>query len=186
MRSSVEDRRDLARPCEQALVVTDAGAELESERESVLRAPCRQRERGHARVGPDEVHDGIEIYVVERTPVDENSGYARQVVWIDKQEYRPQKVEYYDRKGTLLKTLTFHDYRQYLGKFWRAGRWEMVNHQTGKSTTLLWTNFSFKNGLSERDFNQNVLKSIYITNRPKARGHHCRATIGLLISKNES
>lgn len=108
----------------------------------------------------DDVVDGRECYVVERYPVDDNSGYTKQIAWIDKLEYRPQKLEYYDRKGDLLKTLTFHEYHQYVDKFWRAHRWEMVNHQTGKSTTLLWSNFSFGNGLSERDFSQNILKSI--------------------------
>jgi hypothetical protein len=108
----------------------------------------------------DEMIDDQENFVVERYPVYENSGYTKQVVWIDKQEYRPQKLEYYDRKGELLKTLTFHDYSQHLGRFWRADRWEMVNHQTGKSTSLLWSKFSFKNGLTERDFSQSILKSI--------------------------
>jgi len=106
----------------------------------------------------DEVLDGIDCYVVERDPVDEYSGYTRQVVWFDKDEYRPQKIDYYDRKNDLLKTLTFHEYRQYLGRYWRGMRYEMVNHQTGKSTTLIWKEYSFRNGLTDRDFDQNTLK----------------------------
>jgi hypothetical protein len=66
--------------------------------------------------------------------VDPNSGYSRQVVWIDQAEYRPQQVVYYDRKDALLKTLRFRDYRQYLDQYWRADRFLMENHQTGKST----------------------------------------------------
>ena len=93
-----------------------------------------------------------------RRPVDPNSGYIRQEVWIDKQEYRPQQVVYYDRKDALLKALTFHEYRQYLDKFWRALRMEMVNHQTGKSTTLSWSDYRFQTGLTDRDFDQNSLK----------------------------
>ncbi len=106
----------------------------------------------------DEVLEGQDCFVIERYPVDKNSGYTRQVVWIDKTEYRTQKTEFYDRKDALLKTLTFHDYQQYLDKYWRADRMEMVNHQTGKSTTLLWENYKFANGLSERDFDKNSLK----------------------------
>jgi hypothetical protein len=34
----------------------------------------------------------------------------------------------------------------------------MVNHQTGKSTDLLWEEYEFTTGLSESDFNQNSLK----------------------------
>lgn len=35
---------------------------------------------------------------------------------------------------------------------------KMVNHQTGKSTDLIWDNFQFQTGLSDSDFNQNALK----------------------------
>jgi hypothetical protein len=106
----------------------------------------------------DEPCGDLECFVIERDPVDPDSGYTRQVVWIDKQEYRPQKVDYYDRKNDKLKTLTFHEYRQYLDRYWRAMRQEMVNHQTGKSTTLLWEKYNFSNGLTDRDFDKNSLK----------------------------
>jgi hypothetical protein len=85
-------------------------------------------------------------------------GYTRQIVWIDQAEYRPQKVEYYDRKNELLKILTMTEYKQYLDKFWRAHNLEMINQQTGKSTTLTWSNYEFKVGLSDDDFTQNRLK----------------------------
>jgi outer membrane lipoprotein-sorting protein len=108
----------------------------------------------------DEPCDGMECFVIERDPVDKYSGYTRQVVWIDKEEYRPQKIDYYDRKNSLLKTLTLSDYRQYLGRYWRAHDMYMVNHQTGKSTRLTWTDYKFKTGLTERDFDRNVLKRV--------------------------
>ncbi len=108
----------------------------------------------------DDTLNGAACFVVERIPTDKNSGYTKQIVWIDKVLYIPEKLEYYDRKGSLLKTLTLHDYKQYLDKFWRANRMEMINHQTGKSTTLLFSQYKFKTGLSEKDFKQNVLKSV--------------------------
>ena len=61
-------------------------------------------------------------------------------------------------KQTLLKTLTLQLYKQYQGKFWRAHKSEMVNHQTGKSTDLIMANFQFQQGLDEEDFTQNSLK----------------------------
>jgi len=79
-------------------------------------------------------------------------------VWIDKEMYQPLRIDYYDRKNAELKTLIASEWNQYLDKYWRPGRMEMVNHQTGKSTTLLWTNYEFKTGLEERDFDRNTLK----------------------------
>jgi len=108
----------------------------------------------------DESCDGLECFVIERDPVDKYSGYTRQVIWIDKAEYRPQKIVYYDRKNSLLKTLTFNDYQQFLDRYWRAHDMFMVNHQTGKSTRLTWRDYKFKTGLTERDFNRNVLKRV--------------------------
>jgi outer membrane lipoprotein-sorting protein len=106
----------------------------------------------------DEMLDGRDAFVVERYPAYEHSGYTRQVAWVDKTMYQPLRLDFYDRKNALLKTLTMHDYKQYLDRYWRAGRMEMVNHQTGKSTTLLWSDYRFKTGLSDRDFDRNSLK----------------------------
>jgi hypothetical protein len=36
----------------------------------------------------------------------------------------------------------------------------MVNHQTGKSTELIFSNYRFKVGLSPDDFNKNSLKRV--------------------------
>ena len=103
---------------------------------------------------------GHPTFVVERIPAYENSGYTRQIEWIDQDEYRTLKVEFYDRRNELLKTLTFSEYEQYLGQYWRAGRMDMENHQTGKSTTLLWSNYEFRTGLTDRDFDQNSLRRV--------------------------
>jgi len=107
----------------------------------------------------DEALDGRDTYVIERYPAYEFSGYTRQVVWMDKAMWRPLKVEFYDRKDDLLKTLLFHDYNTYLdGAVRRPDRAEMENRQTGKSTTLEWRDYAFKTGLTERDFDRNALK----------------------------
>ncbi len=106
----------------------------------------------------DETFNGIDCFVVERYPAYKHSGYTRQVVWVNKQEYRAEKIDFYDRKNVLLKTLTYSGYQQYLNKFWRADEMNMINHQTGKSTTLSWKNYKFKTGLSDKDFNRNSLK----------------------------
>lgn len=106
----------------------------------------------------DETVDGKNNFVIERYPQYKHSGYTRQIVWLDKEIYQPNKLEFYDRKNALLKTLRFLDYKQYLDRYWRADSMEMTNHQTGKSTTLIWTDYKFKNGLTDRDFDKNTLK----------------------------
>ena len=102
--------------------------------------------------------EGTPMHVIERIPVDTRSGYTRQIVWYDQAEYRLQRIDFYDRKDELLKTLMYHDYEQYLDQYWRAQRMEMENHQTGKSTTLVWTEYAFRTGLTDRDFDQSALR----------------------------
>ncbi|WP_078119933.1 outer membrane lipoprotein-sorting protein [Thiosocius teredinicola] len=106
----------------------------------------------------DDELDGEAMFLLERDPVDENSGYTRQLVWIDKAEYRPMKIEFYDRKNSLLKTLMFKGYQQYLDQYWRAREMFMENHQTGKSTLLTWKQYDFRVGLEDSDFTTNSLK----------------------------
>ncbi len=106
----------------------------------------------------DEPLDGETMFVFERYPVDKKSGYTRQVVWMDQDEYRERKIVYYDRKNALLKTLAFSGYKKYLDKFWKAEEMNMLNHQTGKSTKLAWSNYVFGSGLKDRDFDRNSLK----------------------------
>lgn len=107
-----------------------------------------------------DVYNGMFCYVVERKPAYKFSGYKRQEAWFDKKHFNPQQVIYYDRKWALLKTLTFKDYQQYLGTYWRANEMFMQNHQTGKSTKLLWEEYQFGNDFSERDFDQTTLKRL--------------------------
>lgn len=107
----------------------------------------------------DESYADQNCFVLERYPVDkENSGYIRQMVWMDKKEYRVLKIDYYDRKKSLLKTFNASKYQKYLDRYWRAHQMDMINHQNGKSTRLLWSDFKFKTGLRDKDFNKNSLK----------------------------
>jgi len=89
--------------------------------------------------------------VLERTPRYENSGYTRQVSWVDQTDYQIRKVEFYDRRDDLLKVLDLKDYRNYDG-IWRAHTLSMSNVQTNKQTDLLYGDYVFGAGLAENDF----------------------------------
>ncbi|MDJ0749014.1 MAG: outer membrane lipoprotein-sorting protein [Woeseiaceae bacterium] len=89
--------------------------------------------------------------VVERKPRYENSGYTRQVSWLDQTDFQLRKVEFYDRRGDLLKVLELTDYRSYAG-IWRAHKLSMSNVQTNKQTDLIYGDYTFKTGLAGNDF----------------------------------
>ncbi len=108
----------------------------------------------------DETIDGVACFVVERYPVDPKSGYKKQITWVNKDNYRTEKIDFYDRKNSLLKTLEFIGYKQYKNKFWRADEFHMKNHITKKETRILFRDYNFDANLSDSEFSQAKLRSV--------------------------
>ena len=100
----------------------------------------------------------LECTVSERIPVGPDSGYSRQLVWLDGEGLRTMQVQYFDRGDTHLKTLVAEDFEKYLDRYWRAGKLTMTNHLTGKSTVLLWSDYEFGTDLDLDDFTRTALK----------------------------
>lgn len=84
----------------------------------------------------DTVLDGRKCWQYERTPVDPKSGYSRQVVWTDQEYLQPVRIEYFDRKGELLKTASMKNFAK-LDRWWRFGEIHVVNSQTSKESRLV-------------------------------------------------
>ena len=108
----------------------------------------------------DEPCGELSCFVVERIPRDRNSGYTRQIVQFDKEHYRPIRIDYYDRKDALLKTLHYKNYRRYLSRYWRSHEMVMQNRQSGKSTILRVKNYEFRVGLREAYFRPSRLRTM--------------------------
>ena len=100
----------------------------------------------------EETLDGTASHVLERFPIDEGSAYARQVLWMDTEEYRLLRVDYYDRKDAHVKSLRVDGYQQYEGGQWRPDRMVMNELSSGKSTTLEWSEYTFATGLNDGEF----------------------------------
>ena len=97
--------------------------------------------------------------VIDRVPL-VGSGYSRQRVWFDVKNLRLQKVQYFDRRGALQKTLRISNYKLYNKRFWRAELMDMQNHITGKSTRLGWTDYKFNTGINPSTLTVNTLKRL--------------------------
>lgn len=108
----------------------------------------------------DEPCGNLLCFVIERTPRYENSGYSKQILWLDQTEYRPMVIEYYDLRDRHQKTLTLEDYRQYLDRYWRAHEYVMENHITQKRTLLSFAPYQFQTGLTEQAFEPSALRRL--------------------------
>jgi outer membrane lipoprotein-sorting protein len=94
----------------------------------------------------------LRCFALEATPKDPASAYTKRVLRVDSSEFRIQSTDFFDRNGAKLKTLAYTGYQRLNGKFWRSQAWTMKNHQSGKSTVLVFTSMRLGNGYSESDF----------------------------------
>jgi Outer membrane lipoprotein-sorting protein len=92
-----------------------------------------------------------DTWVVERYPTATESGYSKQLAWIDKEYLVPLRIDFYDRKGQLLKSSRMKSITKY-GSKWRADRVEMVNHQTGKKSNVVFKSRSLGKTFSDEEF----------------------------------
>ncbi len=106
----------------------------------------------------DEACGALQCAVLERVPVSKDSGYSRQLVWLDREELRTMQIRFFDRRDAHLKTMVVEGYKQYLDRFWRSSRITMTNHLTGKSTLLVWSDYEFGADLDLGDFTRTALK----------------------------
>ncbi len=101
--------------------------------------------------------NGIKCYKYERYPKDENSGYSKQVAWVDKDRFITLKVDFYDKKKELLKTATYSNYKK-IKNTYRVGNIFMINHQNYKSTRLNYLEDEIHLNLDESLFTKRYLK----------------------------
>jgi hypothetical protein len=65
----------------------------------------------------EERYNSADCYVIQSVPKDSSYQYGKMILWIDKDTLVNHKIEMYDRRGTLVKTMEssgFHDVQGYL------------------------------------------------------------------------
>ena len=101
--------------------------------------------------------NGKQCLKITRIPKDVNSGYSKQIIWIDKATYLATFGEYYDKQNRLLKEVSFLEYQK-IQNIYRIKKISMFNVQTKKSSILSWDEDKIKQSLDENDFTQRVLR----------------------------
>ena len=101
--------------------------------------------------------DGVAYYKVTRTPIDTNSGYSKQMVWVDKSNFLAKYGEYYDKQNRLLKKINFSEYKVIDG-IQRIVKIEIENVQNGKSSSLTWDEDTINAGIKSNELSKRALK----------------------------
>lgn len=99
----------------------------------------------------------MKCYKYERYQKDKNSGYSKQIIWVDKSQFLVLKIEFYDKKEELLKTAIYSGYKK-IKDTYRVSSIFMKNHQNYKSTKLNYIEDEIHLNLDESLFTKRYLK----------------------------
>lgn len=92
---------------------------------------------------------------IERLPKKKKTSYSKLIVWVEQLHYRVAKVEFYDKRKELLKTLTTDKWSLHKDRWWRTRSTTITNHQTGRSSTIIVEELELDIGLRKADFDAN-------------------------------
>jgi len=105
---------------------------------------------------PDAKHSGIDCFKVESVPNDEDSEYSKMEMWIDKEDYLPLKVYFYDKKGAHAKTMVAQMVEP-IGGVMTITKLMMKNVKKGSKTTMKMKNLDRKKSFPKSVFDENAL-----------------------------
>lgn len=135
------------------LTFADLGQrELDEDTHTLLRT-----EKCLATDGKQQSSVTLGCYVIESVPKDKESLYGKKLTWVATGDLTPVKVDYYDRKGELLKTQAIE--WQHPDNVWAWKKAEVKNVQTAHRTLFEISDLKNNVGLSDDDFTERALKT---------------------------
>ncbi|MBN2214404.1 MAG: outer membrane lipoprotein-sorting protein [Bacteroidales bacterium] len=106
---------------------------------------------------PKLVNTEVKAYVLELTPK-AASDYSKIVVRVNKTEYYPESMDFYDRGNNKIKTAAYTFKKA--DKYWNASEIEMTNLKTNRKTRMQTSDVKYDTGLTDDDFTVRKLKQL--------------------------
>ena len=101
-----------------------------------------------------------ECFKLETIPKYKFSGYTKRILWIDVKEFRLDKIDSLTERMLCSKLKHFMIIKNILISSGGQINGSEKNHQTDKSTELLFEKYYFQVGLDDKDFNERALRRI--------------------------
>ena len=92
-----------------------------------------------------------DCYVIESTPHEDKDPYSKTISWIWKDRGLPVRVDHYDRKDNLIRTL-FHHYWTEVQGVWFPKQSLMKDHEREHMTLLFVNEVQYNAGLTDAIF----------------------------------
>lgn len=97
----------------------------------------------------------IHLSLVPRKP--KSTEYSKLIMFVDKSNNVPTKIEFYDKSGKLWKVMTQENIKQ-ITNYWVSEKIVMKDIKANHSTTMELGDVKFDTGLREKDFSKRKLK----------------------------
>jgi len=105
----------------------------------------------------EETIDGVDCYVVESIPKDEEYMYSRTVTWVVKDKWIGLKKEFYDEDEEFLKRLDLKEYKEF-GDVIIITNVTMKNEQKNHQTEMKLSDVKINTGIADRQFTERMMK----------------------------
>ncbi len=96
------------------------------------------------------------LLVVELKPISPKSSYSKIIVKLDKVNYYPTYMEFYDKGNHKIKTATYKFEK--IGKYWNAKEITMIDLKKNHKTIMKMSDIKYDTGLTDDDFTVRKLK----------------------------
>ena len=106
----------------------------------------------------EEKLDNILCYVIQSVPKDTSYQYSKMIQWVDKDTVMMRKIELYDRKNTLVKTVDMSGIKEIQGRL-TATVMKMTTHAAGTSTTITTEITKYDDPIPEKVFTTEYLET---------------------------
>ena len=105
-----------------------------------------------------EVVDGIDCYILDRIPKEgKKTQYSKHIQWVRKDNLLRYKVEYYDKKGKMLKTMMFPTC-ELIDGIWSATTTTLERADGKSRTEVVWDKMRYNVGLDDAMFEHSHLQ----------------------------
>lgn len=94
--------------------------------------------------------ENVENYTLELTPISKKSKYSKIVLYMNKDNFYPEKMEYYDNRENHFKTSTYKYSKE--DNYWYAKEVVMTDLKKEHSTKIVMMDIKFDQGLSDDIF----------------------------------
>ncbi len=97
-----------------------------------------------------------DVFVLELTPKSKKSAYSKVILYLNKEHFYPEKMEYYDKGNHKIK-VAYYTFKK-IGKYWNASEIVMKDLKRNHTTKMIMSDVKYDTGLTDDDFTVRKLK----------------------------